>query len=72
MTILPGYIPPRKYHSLIVVIHKNAKCMSIKLSIPKDVHVTKDIMPNLKKLAFTDHDLGKFLEQKMSWYMTSL
>ena len=55
-----------------MVICKNTKYPLVKLVIPCDVPVTIDIMDNLKKVTFSDHDLRNFPKIHMSKYMTSL
>ena len=62
MEILHEYIPSRKDDSPTILIHKNAKYPLVKLDIPKGMHLMEDILPNLKKHSFADHDLWKFLE----------
>ena len=42
------------------------------VAILMGVHVTVNIIDNLKKLTFSDHDLRKFLELHMWKYMTSV
>ena len=49
-TIFPSYILPWKDDAPNVVIHKNSKYMWVNPTIPRGVHVTVDIIPNLKKL----------------------
>ena len=41
--------------SLHVQIKKNVKYVLVEAIIPKWVHVSRDIMPNLKRLLFFDH-----------------
>ena len=41
--------------SLHVQINKNVKYVLVEAIIPKWVHVSGDIMHNLKKLLFSDH-----------------
>ena len=56
MTILPRYIPPQKDDAPHIVIRNNPKYSLINPAIPKVVHVTMDIMDNLKKLTFFYHE----------------
>ena len=41
-------------------------------TIPKGVWVMMNIIPNLQKIGFVDHNLRKFPELKMNIYMTSI
>ena len=71
-TVLPSYIPPRRDDAPNITIHKNSKYHLVKPVIPPGVYVTIDIMPNLKKLTFTNRNLRKFPELWISQYMTSV
>ena len=53
----PENIPPQKDDAPNIVIHNNYKYILVKPSIPKRIRVMEDILPNMKKLAFIDHDL---------------
>ena len=52
-----GYVLPRLDEAPKVIIGKNSKYSSVNPSKPKGFHVTVDILPNLKKMEFIDHDL---------------
>ena len=71
-TLFPRYIPPRKDDSPSINISNNSKYLLVKPSIPKGVHVTVNILSNIKNMGFIEHDLWKFHELVMSWYMTFL
>lgn len=53
-TILFGYIPPQKCDAS--VIQNNSKYPLVNPSILQGVHVTMNIMDNLKKLTFFYHE----------------
>ena len=72
MTILLGYIPPRKDDATEIKIPKNARCQLVAPTIPKVVWVTQNILANLKKMTFVDHDLQKFPDLAMNKYMVSI
>ena len=57
--ILQIYIPPRKDDAPHVVIRNNSKYPLVKTTIVKGVHAMMDIMYNLKKFSFYDHELRK-------------
>ena len=70
VTMLLGYIPLRTNEAPSFTINKNDKYPLAKLAIMKGVHVEKNILSNKKKMGFIDHDLWKFHELDMLWYMT--
>ena len=70
--MLPDYVPPITTYTPKVRLGKNVKYPLVAPTIPKGVQVTMDILPNLQKMGFVDHDLHKFLELAMDRYMTSL
>ena len=72
VTILPGHIPSRKDDAPHVSIKKNAKYPLVNPIILKGVCVMGDILDNLKKLLFFDHDLRKFKDFKTDKYMESV
>ena len=55
--LMPHYIPPRRTDApRITVLEKKAAPLIVPL-VPKGVKVLKDIIPNLRKLSFDDHDM---------------
>ena len=54
MSTLLGYIQPRKDDAPPIVIRKNSKYPLVNPAIPKGVHVSGNIVPNLKKLLLFD------------------
>ena len=69
VTTLLGYIPLQKEYSLPIIIRKNSRYPLANPTISKGVHVMTDIMANMNKLTFSNHDLRKFPKLHMSKYM---
>ena len=65
-TMFPGYIPLRKYEAHHVTINNNSKYARVNPSISKEVHVMTNILLNLKKMGFVNHDLWNFIKFAMS------
>ena len=63
------YISPKKEDAPKIRIMKNARCPLVAPTVPKRVWVTQNILPNLKKMSFIDHDLRKIPEMAMDKYM---
>ena len=55
-----------------VQIRKNVKYTLMEPIILKEVHVSGIIVPNLKKMSFSNHDLKKYLEFKLQNYMDNV
>ena len=60
VTLGTWYIPLQKDDALHVQIKKKSKYVLVEKVIPKGIHVSGNIMPNLKKLSLFDHDLMKY------------
>ena len=48
------------------------KYQLVSLTILKEVQVVVNIIPNLQKMSFVDHDLQRFIELEMKIYMTGV
>ena len=70
--MLLNYVPLRPSKAPNVTIGKSVKYQLVSLSIPKGIRVTTNIIPNLNKLEFIDHDLHNFLELSMERYMATI
>ena len=57
-----GYIPLRKMDAVVMQITKNAKYTLMTTPILKGVHVQGDILANIHKISYADHDLMKYPE----------
>ena len=68
--MVPGYILLRIDDAPCLDIIKNSKYPLVKLVVLKGIHVMTNILSNMNKMGFVDHDLWKFPELAMSWYMT--
>ena len=60
VTMLPPYIPSMLDDAPKVRISKNARFPLVPPSIPKGVWVTRNILPNLKKMTFIVHGYENF------------
>ena len=72
VTLGTWYIPLRKDDALHVQFKKKSKYMLVEKVIPKVIHVSRNIMPNLNKFSFTNHDLRKYNEFQTYQYMESV
>ena len=68
-TILPPYTPLRSDDVPKVRIPNNAMFPLVAPKIPKGVWVMQNMLPNIKKMTFIDHDIHKFIELDMKNYM---
>ena len=58
--MLLDYVLPRLVDVPKIIIIRNGRYLLIAPTILKGVQVTANIIPNLKKMTFVDHDLQKF------------
>lgn len=69
-SMFPYYVPLRMFDAPKGKIGKNEKYPLVVPIIQKGLQVTENIIPNLQKMGFVNHDLHKFLELAMHRYMT--
>ena len=67
--MLRPYVPPRRSDAPKIRVPKNASYPLVAPTASKGVQVSQNIMPNLKKLTFVDHDIRKFPELDMKNYV---
>ena len=67
--MIPPYIPPKRIDSLKVKIPQQTGAPLIVPLVPKGVKVLMDIMLNLRKLYFADHDMKNHRDLELRNYM---
>ena len=70
--MFPYYVSLSPTNALRVTVGKNYRYLLVMPAIPKGVQVTTNIIPNLQKMEFINHNLRKFLEIVMNIYMTTI
>ena len=69
MSMLLDYVPPRPANAPNIRIDKNTRYPLITLTVLKGVRVIMNILLNMKKMNFVDHDLWKYLDLAMEKYI---
>ena len=69
---MPPYIPPRHNDALKVTNPKKAWAPLIVALVPKGMKVLKDIMSNVRKLSFVDHDTKRQIDLDLQNYMDTI
>ena len=67
--MLPPYVSPRRRDAPKDVVPNNEKTPPIVPFIPKVVKVVKNILPNVQKIAYADHDTKTQLDLDCRNYM---
>ena len=70
--LFPYYVSSRSQEAPKVTIGKNAKYQLVTATILKGFNFTTNNIPNLQNMGFINHDLQKFPELDMNWYMTTV
>ena len=70
--LMPHYIVPRCTDAPRVMIPKKEWAPLIVPLVPKGVKVLQDIMPNLRKLSFVDHDTRIQIDLDCQNYMDTV
>ena len=69
--MLQDYVLLRTTDAPKVKIGKNVRYPLVASAVPKGVRVMTNIIPNIQKMGFVDHDLCKFPELAMYKYLTT-